>query len=346
MFFWHGFIIAMPLYAASQPNVALMLRALIFFFAQEILLQQAKFLWNDVRDRTHDTAAGINADRFQLASFASPTAAMRHVIIRWGMALFLGLALSPSFLIVLLAVSAHQILYEWVFKPMSGKHPIIYFVFLCFNLPLRVLGGFVCLLDLASVGANPILGITLLIFYLLSWSSLSNQALVEAHRFAGDAAFTRYAYLRPDRWLSISGFLKYWQKGDQRPLPQPRLPRPHSFFFYENGRRMAAIALFPAVVIALLLGREFASGTMLSSVLWWAILGVTAVLTPVTLRDTGFGNMKPTWRKVLRLLIPLMFAAWIGTAVLTLFTVSLANAMWFLIIYVTFHFLLYVDAPP
>lgn len=109
---------------------------------------------------------------------------------------------------------------------------------------------------------------------------------------------------------------------------------------------MAALALFPAVVIALLLGREFASGTMLSSVLWWAILGVTAVLTAITFRDTGFGNMKPTWRKVLRLLIPLMFAAWIGTAVLTLFTVSLANAMWFLIIYVTFHFLLYVDAPP
>ncbi len=349
MFFWHGFVIAVPFYAAAQSSLAvdaLLIRALLFFFVQEILLQQAKFLWNDVRDRTADTAAGINADRLQLASFSSPNAAMRHVIIRWGAALIFGAVLSPSFLIVLLAISFHQLLYEWVFKPMSGHHPIVYFVFLCFNLPLRVLGGFVCLFDLAGIIANPILGMTLLIFYLLSWSSLSNQALVEAHRYAGDPAFTEYAYLRPDRWLSISGFLKYWQNGDRRPLPQVRLPRPHSFFFYENGRRMAALALFPAVVIALLLGREVASDEIMSQVLWWTILGITAALTPVTLRDVGFGKMKPIWRKVLRLLIPLMFAAWIGTAVLTTFTASFAGAMGFLIIYVFFHFLLYVDAPP
>lgn len=352
-FFWCGFVIAFPIYGAVQPALTsqiigdALIRGLIYFFVLEILLQQAKFLWNDVRDHTRDRDAGINKERFQAGLFASTQGAILHVFIRWGTALVLGALLSPSFLIVLIAISLHQILYELVFKPLSGSHPIFYFVFLCFNLPLRVLGGYVCFFDLSTIAGLPMLVIVLFVFYLLSWSSLSNQAMSEAHRFAGDPDFIRYAYLRPHRWLSFGGMLRYWRTGDRRPVPELRLPRAYSFFFYENGRRMAALVLLPASAIALLLGWQSVPElrTGISPVFFAGILVVTIVLFPFTLRDVGVGRWKPVWKRVLRLASSLIFVIWIGTGVLTIATASFLAAAWFLIVYSFFHYLIYVDEP-
>lgn len=70
--------------------------------------------------------------------------------MRWGGALVLGGFLSRDFLLVLLLISAHQLLYEWVIKLKAGRHPIVFHVFLCFNLPLRVISGFLCFFDISN----------------------------------------------------------------------------------------------------------------------------------------------------------------------------------------------------
>ena len=352
IFFWCGFVIAYPLFAATQsvPDADLLVpflwRGLVFFFALEILLQQAKFLWNDLRDRSTDKLLALHSERLQLSNIVSERIAVFHILVRWGGALVLGGFLSRDFLLVLLLISAHQLLYEWVIKLRAGRHPIVFHVFLCFNLPLRVISGFLCFFDISTVLSLPVLMITLFVFYLLSWSSLSNQAVIEAHTAAGDPSFIRYTYLRPQRWLSWVGFKAYWQHGDTRPPALSfLLPRQQSFFFYENGRRMAALTLFPSIVIVLLLGiRTVPEITAFPSVIVLGLIGlISLLLAPITFRDRGFGTAKKQWYQVLRAVIVITIGALIAVGLYTLATASVLMAMWYLIGYTFLHYLLYLD---
>ncbi|MFN8529731.1 MAG: hypothetical protein U0670_14080 [Anaerolineae bacterium] len=352
IFFWCGFVIAYPWAAEAfpaDPNSLMnaLLRGIVYFFVLEILVQQAKFLWNDVRDRSTDRDAAINQQRVQYSTMISVRTASLHILVRWTAGLVIGALLSPSFLLALILITLHQILYELVFKPSAQAHPVIYFAFLCFNLPLRVICGFLCFFDFAAVLSLPVLMITLLVFYLMSWSSLSSQMLTEAHRAAGDGDFLQYKYLRPVRWLSLPGLSAYWRTGDDRPPIPVHFPRGQSMFFYENGRRMAALALLPSILIVLLLGIGEAPAILRppSSLVLLALLIICLLLTPVTVSDTGFKQSKTQWRHVLQLVIPLSFLVTLALGVLTLTTADRQWAMWYLIGYTFFHYLLYVDSP-
>src|SRR5258706_2171979 len=93
-FFWVGYVIAFPFtdWAQTFSPALSLLKGIGYFFVLEILLQQAKFLWNDFRDASNDSKIPRNSDR--LFNVGSPFRAQTTrvlIFVRWSIALLLGL---------------------------------------------------------------------------------------------------------------------------------------------------------------------------------------------------------------------------------------------------------------
>lgn len=108
---------------------------------------------------------------------------------------------------------------------------------------------------------------------------------------------------------------------------------------------MAALTLFPSIVIVLLLGiRTVPEITAFPSVIVLGLIGlISLLLAPITFRDRGFGTAKKQWYQVLRAVIVITIGALIAVGLYTLATASVLMAMWYLIGYTFLHYLLYLD---
>ncbi|MGB8982934.1 MAG: hypothetical protein WCC12_13755 [Anaerolineales bacterium] len=110
--------------APYPPNhTALFCYLLAWFVIQEVFVQQAKYLWNDIRDHNANKLIPANRQR-PLAASPINSGAYWEVLIRWGLGLFLASLLSINLFIITIVISLLQVVYEFWAKPYSAKYPL------------------------------------------------------------------------------------------------------------------------------------------------------------------------------------------------------------------------------
>jgi hypothetical protein len=155
----------------------------LIFIVEEGMLQQAKYLWNDIRDYQYDKNSSaslpINRNRAVAAGAMSIPIAKRQMLLRGALAFVLGYLLGgPSMLLVFVVIIIHQILYMFFFKPRDNRYPLLSFFFMALNIPLRFWAGVV-----AVTGSNwtdPNLALYFVIFYFLSLGTLASMWNIDA----------------------------------------------------------------------------------------------------------------------------------------------------------------------
>ncbi len=196
-----------------QPPVWVILAiGAIYFFVEEILLQQAKHIWDDIRDIERDKLLPLNQGRAVTSGLMSINQAVRQMFIRWSLALVLGYLLGGIvLLVVFIVVSLHQIIYVLYAKSRGQEHPVLLVFFIAISLPLRFPTGVLAVTG-AELMPNPIwlqsaLVVIFLIVYFLSLGSMAAFWKMEAQYWL------QYNLSRPPR-LQGPYFAKrghYWQ---------------------------------------------------------------------------------------------------------------------------------------
>ena len=164
--FWIGFIMALwvkgpalhpmiPVLFVTSPTPTppawtYLAIALSWFVIQEGLVQQAKYVWNDIRDREADRGFAGKRERPIASGRSSVAAAIVHMLVRWSAGLALGYLFDRRLFVLLVVVSATQVLYELWVKPRGASAPLLALVWLALSSSIRVLGG------LLAAGADPL----------------------------------------------------------------------------------------------------------------------------------------------------------------------------------------------
>jgi hypothetical protein len=196
------------------------------FCVEEILLQQAKLMWDDIRDVEYDRAWFPNNTRPIASGRISVSSATWQMLVRWMLAFGFGYLLGGvPLLLVFLIISLHQVIYTLWAKPESRKKPhnhrrhIVLLLVLSFNFPLRFLAGVI-----AVVGPQWLLPPFILLFvsfYLCAVGVLALQWKLEAQH--------------------------------QQDLHQNVAVRPQSEFYLQRGEHWQHVGLVGAILITSLL---------------------------------------------------------------------------------------------
>jgi GNAT superfamily N-acetyltransferase len=202
---------------------------LIYFIVEEILLQQAKLIWDDIRDYGRDKHLLRNRNRAIASGQMTIASAKVQLVLRLVAALFLGYLLGGwALFIVFLLICLHQVIYELWIKPRSARVPQNRRVeknriaqrdmlfFLSLSVPLRFLAGVVAVTGSKWAYAPYILCYVL--FYFCSFGALAAFWKMEA---------------------------QYYRKKSQ-----PKQFRSQSLYFLKKGRFWQYVGLLAAVLVS------------------------------------------------------------------------------------------------
>lgn len=148
------------------PIWAILVFGILIFVIEEIFLQQAKLLWDDVRDIERDKLLLQNRARAIASGNISTKEAIFNLSIRWTLAMILsvvigGMALFISFL----AITMHQALYVLWAKPKAQNYPLLPLITVSFNVALRFIAGAIAVLGDKFGLAPLLLTVAMLFFY-------------------------------------------------------------------------------------------------------------------------------------------------------------------------------------
>jgi hypothetical protein len=202
--FWYGFIGALAIISVQQSQIDLInfffqqktpytLNPIpwwlviglggIYFFVEEFLLQQAKYLWNDIRDQVWDLKNPSRQDRAFAKGNTVDQSDILHVIIRWTLALVFGYMLGGwQLFLVFMFISIHQAVYVLWGKPRGREHPIILLCIISLNIAPRFMVGV-----MAVSGTFPLtipMLMLLAIFHFFSFGFMAAYWKMEAIDFA------------------------------------------------------------------------------------------------------------------------------------------------------------------
>lgn len=130
------------IFSPPYPNklYTLVLYVIFWFVIQEFFVQQAKYLWNDIRDRNSDNFIPANKLRPITNSKISFFTYM-ELVVRWTLGLILAYFLSIKLFWVVILLSTLQGIYEFYGKPNSAKYPYIPLFVIAAGTSLRFLSG-------------------------------------------------------------------------------------------------------------------------------------------------------------------------------------------------------------
>ncbi len=122
--------------------ITLFFVGIVYFVFEECILQQAKLLWDDIRDSFIDKNLPNNQFRAIQMEFLSEKTAINHVIIRLIMSFTFCIVIKNyTLLIVFLLIIFHQAIYVFFVKHLPKEHSIFKLLFVSLNTPLRFLTG-------------------------------------------------------------------------------------------------------------------------------------------------------------------------------------------------------------
>lgn len=202
----------------KPPLGAIVALSVCWYLIQEGLVQQAKYLWNDIRDRAVDKEFSDKSRRSVASGALSLREATAQLFIRWIGGLILGLFLDTRLFWLLCAISLVHILYELWAKPRGARIPFAPLFLVALGSPLRVLGGAMsisaCLFDLRFVT------------YLVAFTFFGIGCLATFWRIEAE----------------------HVKRNDI-----PVSPRPHSEYYYSNGYSWQRFGFTGFIVCAALL---------------------------------------------------------------------------------------------
>lgn len=278
--FWYGFFSAYIFYGinnskalqsisvlfnakvASRVNIGqIIFFGVLFFFLEEVLLQQAKLLWDDIRDVQRDNKLPLNKNRAFVSGLLSEKQAILNIGLRLLLAFTAGFLLGGMVIVLFFGVILlHQALYVLWAKPRAKKHPILLLFMLSPNTTLRFLSGFILITGFNTIDI-PLTMVLSIAFY----QSMANSALL---------------------WRIEVEHLK---KQDE-----PAFLRPQSLFFLQNGKRVQLFALIGSLLVLvgllyyvsylprfLLSGLLFQRYTLSTFVLFFVVIFLTSLLSAV-----------------------------------------------------------------
>lgn len=144
--FLAGWLIALGEWKLVPPHAPPGMRefafALTWFLIQEGLVQQAKYMWNDMRDYGRDQIIPANQTRFIAAHKQRPsTLLLWATLLRVLFGLVLALWLSPQLFSLSLSIILLQMIYEWWAKPNAATAPLLSLAVVALGSVTRFLGG-------------------------------------------------------------------------------------------------------------------------------------------------------------------------------------------------------------
>jgi len=189
----------------------------LYFIVEEVLLQQAKLMWDDIRDVERDKILLQNYKRPIVSGRMSVSSAIRQMYVRWILALLLGYLLGGfALLMVFLLISFHQALYILWAKPRAARYPLLVLFIISFNISLRFLAGVVSVIG-SQWSLSPFV-LLFVLFYFYSFGVMALQWKIEAEY--------------------------------QRDKNQNIAIRPQSEFYLSHGRFWQHVGLVAAVLFA------------------------------------------------------------------------------------------------
>lgn len=148
------------------PFWAVFSLGILAFILEEILLQQAKLLWDDVRDVERDKVLLQNRARAVARGQMTISAAIKNLSLRWILANIFAFGVGGwPLLLTFLAITLHQMLYVLWAKPKARQYPLVLLVVLSFNVALRFISGAVVIAGSEWITAPVVLIVTMLFFY-------------------------------------------------------------------------------------------------------------------------------------------------------------------------------------
>jgi 4-hydroxybenzoate polyprenyltransferase len=152
-----------PVWAAVAFSVC-------WFFVQEGLVQQAKYIWNDIRDRESDREYAGKKNRAMAGTGVTSRRMVPHLVVRWAIGLALGYLLDPTLFGLLCALSLVHVLYELWIKPNGGRYPLLALVTIASGAALRAFSGMASIHDGSTLGRLSLVAVGFL-FYGVGYTS-------------------------------------------------------------------------------------------------------------------------------------------------------------------------------
>lgn len=210
-YFLNPSFLATNIYIGATPIwCKLLILGLAFFILEEVFLQQAKLLWDDIYDIERDKKLPLNSTRALSSGYISLKSAKINIVLRLIFAFSFGYLLGGNLIIILFSfILFHQGIYMFWGKPTIQKHPLLVLSVLSLNTTLRFITGVIVIANYSWV--TPITLFTIVVIYLESFSTLSFFWRVEADYLIN---------------IGKSDFI-----------------RPQSQYFLKNGRKIQNISL-------------------------------------------------------------------------------------------------------
>lgn len=134
-----------------------------WFIIQSVFIEQAKYQWNDIRDRKRDELIPANRVRYSATSRLRPELEYASLGVRWVGGIIMASILSQDLLAFVLLFSFLQIAYELWTKPRSDKWPLLPMMNVASGTTLRFVSGAVAVGWLAEDPMLILLGISMFI---------------------------------------------------------------------------------------------------------------------------------------------------------------------------------------
>jgi 4-hydroxybenzoate polyprenyltransferase len=123
----------------SSPTQTL-LYILVWFLIQEVLIQQGKYMWNDIRDYGRDQLIPANQKRI-MARQRATISIWLALLVRCLGGLVFASWLSPFLFLLALLIVLLQVIYEYLAKPRAAVTPLLSLSIVAGGSSIRFLGG-------------------------------------------------------------------------------------------------------------------------------------------------------------------------------------------------------------
>lgn len=121
--------------------ISIFVYSFLWLIIQEGIIQQAKYIWNDIRDFNKDKFNLVNISRPITKNENLPKSIYFELIARWVMGLLFSYLISIKLFYICITFLFLQVLYELWAKPYSKEVPLLPMIIVALGAALRFLGG-------------------------------------------------------------------------------------------------------------------------------------------------------------------------------------------------------------
>lgn len=163
-------------YNAARSKWMIFAFAVCWYLVQELIVQQAKYAWNDLRDLNQDANIPGKKERAITHGAHNPALVAGMVIVRFALGLLLGFLLDTRLFAILLIILIVQIFYELWVKPNAARAPAVASIVIALGSAIRFISGALSVSDHAALPVTLLTGF----FFFFGLGYIAKYWLIEA----------------------------------------------------------------------------------------------------------------------------------------------------------------------